>query len=346
MNELKLLLVENDTDQVNTYRDVLKDYTGRLDRKIVMEVSKSLQTAKNALDSSIDAAVVDMDLGGGASDGEEVIKALKQHFRVPVAVYTGISWGAEEEPPIVGVFTKGEHVFEDVLNRLWDIYETGLTRIMGGRGLLEEHLNKVFLRNLLPAIDVWIAYGQQDTAGTKRALLRYALGHLMGDLDGDETPCYPEEFYLAPPLEDVLTTGSLVRGKMDKIRYVVVTPACDLVLRNGRPKTNRIVLAEVVSEETVFGSLDGSAKARKKWNDQLRANNYSNYYHWLPGSEAVEGGFLDFRHVRAVPLVRINVDFDRLEARIAPSFVKDIVSRFSGFYARQGQPVIKLPRLS
>ena len=342
MNEFKLLLVEDNTETVEMYKDVLEDYKRRLGRKIVMKVSQTLQAAKDALDSSIDSAVIDMDLGGGAGDGEEVIKALKQHFRVPVAVYTGISWGAEEEPPIVGVFTKSEHVFEDVLNCLWDVYETGLTRIMGGRGLLEEHLNRVFLRNLLPVIDVWVEYGKQDSAGTKKALLRYTLGHLIGDLAGDETPCYPEEFYLAPPLDDVLTTGSLVRSKKDQMRHVVVTPACDLVLRNGVPKTDRIVLAEIVSEDAVFRSLVGNAKTRKKWKDQLRANNYSNYFHWLPKSKAVEGGFLDFRHIQAVPMKTYNDEFEHLEARIAPSFVKDIVSRFSGFYARQGQPVIEV----
>ena len=340
MNPLKLLLVEDDVEQVNTYRAVLDDYSERLGREIDMEVSQSLREAKDSLDGSIDATVVDMDLGGGASDGEAVIAELRRHFRVPVAVYTGIAWGTEEEPPIIGVFTKGEYAFEDVLDRIWDIFETGLTRIMGGRGLLEKQLGKVFSRNLLPSIDNWIAYGKVDPERTRRALLRYALGHLTGELDGDESPCYPEEVYLAPPVTINMTTGSLANWKVDGMCNVVLTPACDLALRNGQFKTNRIVLVGIVSESTVFDSLAGNAKAINKYKLQLRTNNYANYYHWLPKCGAIDGGFIDFRHVQSVPKEKFNEEYEFLNVRISPGFIKDIVSRFSSFYARQGQPVI------
>ena len=52
---------------------------------------------------------------------------------------------------------------------------------------------------------------------------------------------------------------------------------------------------------------------------------------------------MDFRRLEAVALDEFDNVFDHLEARVAPSFVKDIVSRFSTFYARQGQPAIVPP---
>ena len=288
----------------------------------------------------VDAAIVDLNLGTGTSDGGEIIDNLKSFFRVPVAVLTGTPSDAEDTPPVVGVFTKGEHGFDEVLDRLWSIHEIGLTKIMGGRGLLEERLNQVFLTNLLPTLDEWIRYGEQDPTQTETALLRFALGHLIAGIEGDEVPCYPEEVYLDPPLDDSLATGSLVLCKKRQTSHVVMTPACDLVIRgNGRPKTDVVVVAEVVPESTVFESLNANPGLQKK----LRNNNHVGYYHWLPKSHSQEGGFLDFRRLEAVAWDERDQKFDSSNVRIAPNFVKDIVARFSSFYARQGQPVIASP---
>lgn len=158
-------------------------------------------------------------------------------------------------------------------------------------------------------------------------------------MDGDEVPSYPEEVYLAPPLDDSLTTGSLVKRKEDETCHVVMTPACDLVPRNGSPKVDSVLLAEVVPEETVYVSLSANAKRKKA----LKGNNGKYCYHWLPKSEMAVGGYLDFRQLRTVPLDGIGTEYERLDARVAPGFIKDIVSRFSAFYARQGQPSITGP---
>ena len=339
MIALKLLVVEDEEDYVKQYQDVLRDYIEQHDRAIEMRFCRTLAEATTNLDASIDAVVVDLNLGKDTTDGAKVIGNLKDHFRVPVAVLTGTPDDADNEPPVIRVFTKGQHGFHEVLDCLWWPYSIGLTRIMGGRGLLEEQLNRVFLRNLLPTLDAWIRYGHEDAERTERALLRYALGHLVAGLEGDETPCYPEEVYLAPPLDHALTTGSLVRRKGDDTCHVVMTPACDLVPRGGKPKTDSIILAQVVPEETVYGALKADGSRKKK----LKRNNDTPCFHWLPNSKAADGGYLDFRQLQTVPLDRFGCEFERLDARVAPGFVKDIVSRFSAFYARQGQPVIDTP---
>ena len=255
MTALRLLLVEDEIIYVEQYEAVLRDYIEQHGRAIKMQVCRTLTEAKSSLNATIDAAVVDLNLGKDTADGGEVIDDLKRHFRVPVAILTGTPDDADGDPPVIRVFTKGEHPFDEVLDCLWQTYSIGLTRIMGGRGLIEKQLSRVFLANLLPTLDAWIHYGHLDPERTERALLRYALGHLVAGLDGDETPCYPEEVYLAPPLENTLTTGGLVKQKGDETRYVVMTPACDLVPRKGKPKARSVILAQVVPEESVYGDL-------------------------------------------------------------------------------------------
>ena len=338
MTPLHLLLVEDQDSYIEEYRDVVDAYVKEHGRSIAMRVEKSIEGAKQSLDGSIDAAVVDLNLGRDTTDGGEVIDELKAHFRVPVAVLTGTPGDADNQPPVVQVFTKGEHGFADVLDRLWAVHEVGLTKIMGGRGLLEERLNRVFLNNLVPTIDVWIGYGAGDPEKTEKALLRYALGHLVADLEGDETPCYPEEFYLDPPLEASLTTGSLLESKGDGRYRVVMTPACDLAVRDdGNRKADSIVLATVVPEADLYASLKANSGRQRR----LRQNNDASCYHWMPESGSLGGGFLDFRCLETVSLCACEQDYKCLVARIAPSFIKDIVSRFSIFYARQGQPAIQ-----
>ena len=162
----------------------------------------------------------------------------------------------------------------------------------------------------------------------------------MAGLDGDETSCYPEEFYLVHPLDKKLTTGSLLKRRKDESCYVIMTPACDLVpRRNGKPKVDWIILAMIVPEDTLFKALKANGGRKKT----LKNNNDKNCYHWLPKSKVFDGGFLDFCQLQTVPYEGIYSEFDSLNARVAPSFIKDVVSRFSTYYARQGQPTIKRP---
>ena len=340
MTALNLVLVEDDDSQVQTYEEVLEEYKKRSGRAIYMSVCKKVNHLHMHLNPSVDAVVIDLNLGRDTRDGAKVIDELKPQLRVPVVVFTGTPADADDDPPVVKVFTKGRHGFDDVLDCVWNINSIGLTRIMGGRGLLEDRLNKVFHRNLLPTLDVWLRYGTEDVERTERALLRFALGHLVADLEGDATPCYPEEVYLAPPPEDSLTTGSLVKSRDNGVCHVVLTPACDLVLRNGTCKAKTVALAEVVSEDNVLANFQGNAEARRNKQERLRNNNDAYCFHWLPTSGIVNGGFLDFQQLQTVAMDQLEIKFEIMQARIAPTFVKDIVSRFSAFYARQGQPVI------
>jgi len=297
------------------------------------------------MDSSIDAAVVDLNLGRDTSQVGEIVDVLKGHFRIPVVMLTGTPEDAPDNPPVIDVFTKGTHRFEQVLDRIWQPYEIGLTEIMGGRGLIEKQLNKVFLQNLLQTLDTWVEHGKDDPERTKKALLRYVLGHLMADMEGDEIPCYPEEFYLAPPLNDKLTTGSFIRK--GETQYVVMTPACDLVKHKSKRKVDSVVLVQAVLDKDVYDDLDGNSDERRKKTSDLKKNNYKLCFHRLPKTAHTDSGYLDFRKLETVPLNNDNDElgcgFERLKLRIAPSFIKDIVSRFSAFYARQGQPGISPP---
>lgn len=339
MSRLRLLIVEDNPRDLETFRNSIKRYGREKNRDIETVECQDLDDALSKLDNSFDGAIIDLKLTQQGDEGNQVIEKIVESFlRIPVAIFTGnlgsLNENLNEKIMLIGIFAKGETGHDEILDKFWDIYNTGLTRIMGGRGEIEKRLNEVFLKNLLPQIKTWIDYGTKDPKRTEKALLRYTLNHLFQLLEEAEESCFPEEVYLHPPVSDRMTTGSIV--KSENQRFVVLSPACDLVPRgkNGKFNTEYILLAEIENIDTV---LQGN---KNKGTIKELFTNRRTYCHWLPQTDFFEGGILNFRKLLTLNVDDFDEKFEEPAIQISPAFVKDIVSRFSSYYARQGQPDI------
>ncbi len=348
MTGIKLLVVEDDPQDIQTCRNTVERYKLEKQRDVELVECKDLDEALDKLDNTLDGAIIDLRLGDEGDEGNQVIRRIRErYYRLPVAILTGTPSAADQEFPFIGVFKKGESGsgYEDLLDRFWSIQQTGLTRILGGRGTIELKLTEVFSNSILPQIEKWEAYGEADSLRTENALLRHTLNHLIQLIDEDLERYYPEEFYLHPPPSESVRTGSILKAKESGQRYAVLSPDCDLVIRsNGNRNTDRFLLVEIVSSDAVyewfdiqaFGSLSKDKKATAK---RTLENNGPRHYHCLPQTDFFPLGFLNFRSVSTVRVDHIDEMFKLPpEAQISPPFVKDIVARFSSYYARQGQP--------
>lgn len=346
MSTFRLLIVEDNDQDLNTCRDTVARYCEEKQREIELIECKTVKEAFEKLDNSFDGAIIDLKLAEKGDEGNQVVSKIEESgFRIPVAILTGTPDAADSHFAYIGVFKKGDPGtgYDDLLDYFWGIHNTGLTRIMGGRGIIEKTLNTVFRQNLLPQKEKWVAYGKEDSPRTEKALLRYALSHLLELLDDDGDRCFPEEVYLTPPLTQKKRTGSIVREKTSNHRFVVMSPACDLAIRdNGKCKTDRILIVEIDSQMSLFPehSPAGLTNKQKKELEAAYKNNKSAYYHWLPRTDFFQGGFLNFRKLSSLSGEEFHERFEKPEVQISPSFVKDMVARFSTYYARQGQPDI------
>ena len=345
MNKLRLLIVEDRDQEIATFENMREEYRQDMKRDIDSIECKTAQEALEKLDSSFHGAIIDLKLGPQGGDGNQLIKEIERSFfRIPIFIFTARPYDVDRSIKGVEVHTKGDIGYYELIDRFWDIYETGLTHIMGGTGEMEELLSKVFKNNIFPQIDKWIEHSKQDGQNkTQRALMRYTLSHLFHLLDNGQERFFPEEFYLC--LSEDITIGSIVKENDSDQLFVVLSPACDLVLRSsGGFKTDRILLVEIEQEKNIVDdALDGIVQKRKK-EDKLKAvfnNNHRDYYHWLPKAYSFHGGFLNFRKLTAHDKDSFGKEFGEPIIQISPPFVKDIVSRFSSFYARQGQPDIE-----
>ena len=339
MSQLRLLIVEDYEQDLENCREDVEAYKCDKERAIDLVECKTLDEGLKQLDNSFDGAIIDLKLAPQGDEGNQVIEKIEESFfRIPIAIFTGNPGNTDdnlnEKIMLLGVFIKGETRYYDLLDKFWDIYDTGLTRIMGGRGEIEKLLSKVFLKNLRPQIETWVSYGAEDSERTERALLRYALNHLFQLLEEGEENCFPEEVYLYPPLSEDITTGSIVKEKTNDQQFAVLSPACDLVIRDGESNTDHILLVEI---ESVGVALVGK---RNKNSVESLVKNKRQYRHWLPPTDFFEGGVINFRKLKTVNKADFDDQFETPSIQISPFFVKDIVSRFSSYYARQGQPDI------
>lgn len=336
MNELKIMFVEDAEDQQESFEDTVKVFNRNNNNvKIKYDIAADPMEASNIIDGSYDGAIIDLKLDDDEEAGNKIVKELYETFtRIPIIFVTAYTDLVNDHPSVIKIRRREDGTYNSDLLLFQKIQDTGLTRIMGGRGLIEQRLSEVFLRNLLPQIDTWVSYGKENSERTEKALLRYTLNHLLQFLEEDEEDCFPEEVYLYPSVLDRITTGSIV--KIDDQWFVVLSPACDLVPRgeNGLRNTDYILLVEI---ETVDKVLAGS---KSKGRVKELCTNKRDYYHWLPETDFFEGGILNFRKLKTLNEDNFEEKFGKPTIQISPSFVKHVVSRFSSYYARQGQPDI------
>lgn len=367
MSAFRLLFVEDIPRELKLYQETVTRYAKEKGREIEFVDYKTLEEALDKIDNSFDGAIIDLKLGHEADAGNRVVREIHDKYRIPVAILTGTPGNADSAfSEIIKVYKKGESGLDEILDDLLEIYDTGLTKIFGGRGHIEDTMNKVFWKNIIPQLDSWKSHVERGE-NTEKALLRFIMNHLLEHLDDDSDSCYPEEMYIIPPVSSKIKTGSIVQKKESNDYYVVLSPACDLVIHDGSFKTNRILVCMIekynlsllinakrnmaleISEHEVEETK--KAKIEKKRNAenlmiQLPKNTYSNYYHYLPQTIKFEGGIIDFRKIDTYKPTDFSSKFDTPIVQISTAFTKDIVSRFSSYYARQGQPDFDFGALS
>ena len=342
---MKLLLVEDNEQQRELWVDTVVTRNSQKksgETAIELNCSCSVASAEKQLDGSFDGVIIDWKLG--SEDGGGVMREMSNSLRrIPFYIYAASplsDHSVANNPACIGVSTKSEGQGEqirEILDLFRDIYDTGLTRIIGGRGEIEKGMLKVFTESIMPQRKAWIEHSKKGRSNVEKALLRHTLNHLIHLIDQNQDPYYPEEVYIYPMDTREIMTGRILEKSSSLDHAVVLSPACDLILRkDGNMKTDQILLVSIESADNVENSKN------KKELSRLRINNFSGYYHFLPNFREFDGGYINFRKLASVPENKLDRDYRRQPFQISPPFIKDIISRFSSYYARQGQPEIQL----
>src|SRR5579862_1787347 len=244
-DSLNLLVVEDEMAMLEAYKDNIESFNKQSPITVIMHVAKSLEEAKKLLaNRNFDAAIIDLILRGGGKgldpEGNEIIAEILKSLRFPVFVYSGNLSQLNDlfkENILFRKFPRDQHAFKDLVKQLVDIYQTGITKILGRTGLIEGYLQTIFWGHLSHSIDYWIKTKREKT------LLRYILSHLFEHLEiadsGDFESYSPAEFYIGPPIKRFIFTGLILKRKGATERFIILSPPCDLAQR----KAESIVVA-------------------------------------------------------------------------------------------------------
>lgn len=352
MKELNLLIVEDDSAVIKGYSRNITSYNIGSDVKIQAKYIENKDEAIDYISNSknvIDAAIIDLDLVGTVGEdrsGNEVIRAIKGKLRFPVFVISGtpqnVDSDLKKESTLFKIKTRGEE--GDYIEDLVEIFNTGISNLLNRDGEIEKLINSIYWNHLSNSLNIWI---QDETRGPEqkeRSLLRYTILHMLEYLD--EGKIHPSEFYITPPIKNEIFTGDIV--KFGNERYLVLTPSCDIVVRpEGSRNAQKILFCKirlledvVVNYSSLKSTTSSNNSTRKKLNSYIE--NKKQNYHFIPPSSSIKAGLVDFQDkltlksekvdefITAKKIIRI--------ATVSMPFLKDIISRYTNYFSRQGSP--------
>lgn len=342
MSSINLLIIEDEDAQLEAYNDAIDSFNKKNEIKIERTICKSFEDGEKALNTPFfDAAIIDLKLSSSEElEGKKLIEKVYQKIRIPIFVVSGsISQIDDISENILLRKRLRTVLISSVLKEILDIYNTGITSFLKPLGIIDEKLTEIFWNNLSSDLESWIVHNNRNS------LLRYILSHFQEHLDinmyGDFEEYNSFEVYIKPPIKKNIHTGDII--KFENQNYIILTPACDVVIREYKTQeggfqfpvrgAEKIVLCKVKDFD-----IDSLCKNKTGKYDKGKigefVNNKQFRYHYLPPLNGNTGFLIDFQELKSI---YPNAAFYRVASISAP-FIKDIISRFSNYYSRQGQP--------
>jgi len=347
---MKLLIVEDDDAQIQLYEDSIESFNKISEIKIEYEKFKNIEDSKESLLSpDFDAAVIDLKLTKGKDtlDGLEIVKEIETTQRFPIFIVSGsISSIDDKEENAFFKKRNRDSNFKDILSEIVEIYQTGITNILGRTGDIEKYLTNIFWNHLSNSMELWVKDETRSPEEKQKSLLRYTLSHMQEYIDEEIAKYHPSEFYITAPIKSNIFTGDIIT--FQGYRYIVLTPSCDIIKRaDGSRNAKMILFCKIIdlSEgiknfELLKVNTSESNDNRKRLNSFVE--NKKQNYHFAPKSNHIEAGLIDFQD-------KLTIDSDDVEslinknelvriATVSMPFLKDIISRYTNYFSRQGSP--------
>lgn len=334
------LLIEDSESDARSFLDTVKRMNHLAKNETYnLNVAKTYNEGVERVSSNYHGVIIDIKLDGD-KNGNDIIDEIFNKYRLPIAVFTGTpDVNLDQYLPNM-VYIKGKDKQEDIINDLCAISNTGIFNVLSGMGIIENIMTEIYWKNLYPQMDVWKEKRDQGI-NTEKILLRYAISHIQEKID-NEMPAYiTEEMYIKPPISKDIKTGDIYKEEHKGDFYIVLSPPCDLAVHAGKIKTNQILLCQIEELDNINLKIMQQATKAIKRKDAIKNclnNNYTDYYHWLPGNSLFSGGYINFRKVITYEPSEFKTKFGMAQLKVQDNFVKNIMNRFSSYYARQGQP--------
>lgn len=352
MDNLQLLIVEDEEKQRKMYSDQINFYNKSSEIKIDFSLIDDLNSGLEEINKKFfDAAIIDLKLSKSEDmpEGNIIIKQIQENKRFPVIVISGFIEDLDDriiENALLKKYDRANCDIQNILKDIVSVYNTGITKILGGKGEIEKYLNEIFWKHISGNFESYY-----DIEDSEKVLLRQISYHLSEYLDNTPEKYNSFEMYIIPPIKSEICTGDILQ-KSDQF-YIVLNPSCDLVIRsyeNNIPKRNsdRLLISKInrlkdLNEFSSFVFDTSLGKDKKEIIKKYISNSKRERYHFLPSNKIFSDMIIDFQSLENISFEEVKT-YERIAAITGP-FIKDIVARFSQYYSRQGQPDFDVDRI-
>lgn len=369
MNNIDFLLIDDDQNQELLFIEAINEINETTDLNITYKVVKTPESAMIELyQNYFKAIIIDLKLNNDDNavesdeeiSGNILLRRIIEKEIVPIVVITGFpdKVSTDIDKSIVKVLPKETNLYDEI-NALIEKYSDSVFKIFGSRGEINKNIKELFW-NVIP--QCFTSKNQDISLLSKEkqetVIIRYISSWLSNKymFDDKYIDVEPIEMYMFPnPIKQVCTCDiykKYIDANIDEY-YIVLTPSCDL----ANKKVDEVILCKIKNYDEVQSFKERleiynneqnkeSNKAKKAKGDLMKwfRNSHSDSlrYHFLPKVKDFTGGFVDFRSI-------LSLEYDKERGEIiddsylkigviTESFKRDIVSRFSSYYHRQGQP--------
>lgn len=350
--ELKLLYIEDDKQNRDNLMDLLKDYT-LCDFKVNIE---AVDTFDNAIDkiNSKPYHIIILDIyKGNPNEGEQlglqILEQIQSKSFIPVIFYSGNTKDVQDlKSQIVGVVTKGEEGFDGLKREIERLIEFNLPFIKENiHACLEEELKNYFWeiiheqRNKFrPGINDF-SLGYLMLRKFSSSLSQDKISEILGDNSLNKEKVHPMQFYIYPTNSGEYECGEIL--EKDKEVFVILTPSCDFISGENRPrKVGDVLLAKTTllsnTKEYENYQMKKNGKDEKKNLIRLIESRKGDRYFFLPQTPFIENRIIDFQSKELVKYDDL-ANYTRV-AKLDSPYAESMVSSFIRYYNRIGYPDI------
>ena len=343
--------VEDEPNDRRILSNAAEEFSESNDDTITIYPAESVEQAREIIaNTNIDAAIVDLKLGGDADDpqGLKLVANFKETIPVVTIIFSGTTGYAEhlitEDNLFLRAYTKGETTADQIISDLYGLYRTGITQLFSHNELLNEYktlLKKIFDIHISNSIEYWI--GNNDKDGLHRYIHHHIAEYYKLDSAGGLAVYSPAELYMTPTINPCPHTGDIIL--YENCQYLVVTPACDIAMRGQTRNSDYIMLLRLGRIEDYVQISDGSISKNQSDKLKQKLRKYRYYDLPLPKLGNIYSSVIDFQDVVNVPNGEFVESYKNRLATIPESFMKDIIHQFSSYYSRQGAPNIDIDGL-
>lgn len=360
MIQLKLLIIDDDPNQVQLLLDKIKEKNSELKAENLEIITEYFSSGEEAIvkviDGNYDAAIIDLKLSKDSkkTDGNDVIIEIKNKMRFPIFVLSNFVQDLdpmlETETDVFKIKERSSTDLGELLNEFVIIYKSGLTKLFGEKGEIVDYISQALSELFWERIAISWGYlvNKIPEPSSRLKIISRQLNSILKEKMGLNELGFeksePFEVYMIPAFKKHIFTGDII--KKEENFFVVITPACDILPRaNGRPNVENVIIAELteLKKHTYLNTCWEDGKLKISGDNKTRINNIINNkkaeYHFLPPFNKSMGYVINFTKIKSVEYDDLTTENGyKIIASIAEPFIKNIIARFTNYYNRLGQP--------